>query len=286
MSREQLIDPEELSARLGDAGVVIVDCRFDLADPHAGRKSYAEGHIPAAVFMDLNQDLATPPHGNSGRHPLPDVARFEATASRLGIGDTTAVIVYDGGSGAMAARAWWVFRWLGHENVKLLNGGMAAWKAAGLPVTDKAPQPEPATFVARVRGEKVVSSEELENAPDGIEALNLFDARDASRFDGLKEPIDRIAGHVPGARNLPFTENLDADGNWKSVAELRKVWTAKLGHDRDVDSIVMCGSGVTACHLALSALEAGFKEPRLYVGSWSEWITDPGRPIGRKNAQK
>jgi len=281
MSSNQLIDSNGLKGHLDNQELKIIDCRFDLADPSAGWRDYDAAHIPGAVFMDLNDDLASNPKEQTGRHPLPDVTRIEATIGRLGIGNTTSVVVYDNGNGAMAARAWWIFRWLGHEDVRLLDGGMAAWKAANYPLNGAVVTHPPTEFVAHVRDELVITSGEICANTDDVESLNLLDARDASRFAGAHEPIDKVAGHVPGARNLPFPESLSADGRWKGREELEELWSRYLGRNRQTEWVAMCGSGVTACHLALSAVEAGYREPRLYVGSWSEWITDPSRPIGR-----
>ena len=282
MSSHQLIHPNDLHRQLDSQYLRIIDCRFDLADPFSGRRAYEAAHIPGAVFMDLNKDLASKPNVQTGRHPLPDVTRIEATIGRLGISRSTPVVVYDAGNGAMAARAWWIFRWLGHSDVRLLDGGMSAWRAADYPLNGDIVSPEPTEYVAEVRDELVITSEELYANLDDVESLNLLDARDASRFAGEHEPIDKIAGHVPGARNLPFPESLNDDGSWKGREELGEMWSRYLGPGRQAEWVAMCGSGVTACHLALSAIEAGYREPRLYVGSWSEWITDPSRPIGRE----
>ena len=282
MINHQLSDPNELLRQLDSQDVKIIDCRFDLADPSAGRREYDASHIPGAMFLDLNKDLASRPKKQTGRHPLPDVARTEATIGRLGISNTTPVVVYDDGNGAMAARAWWVFRWLGHDDVRLLDGGMSAWKAANYPLNNAVESAEPAEFLADVRDERVITSEEIYANVADVESLNLIDARDASRFAGEHEPIDKVAGHVPGARNLPFPESLSDGIRWKGREELNELWSRYLGPGKQTEWVAMCGSGVTACHLALSAVEAGYREPRLYVGSWSEWITDPSRPIGRK----
>ena len=277
MTANQLICAEELSKIRQSDNIRIVDCRFDLADPAAGRRSYDDAHIPGAVFLDLNNDLASAQTGTSGRHPLPDPALFEKTVSRLGIGNDTRVVVYDANSGAMAARAWWIFRWLGHDDVRLLDGGLESWSQSfelsslQLPV-------RPRKFKARERPEMVITSAEIVGT-DEVAALNLVDARDAARFRGEHEPIDPIAGHIPGARNLPFVASLTAAGCWKSAEDLAALWAECLGHNKATDWVAMCGSGVTACHLAISALQAGYQEPRLYVGSWSEWIADSSRPI-------
>jgi len=282
MSSHQLVDPKRLKGELDNQDLKIVDCRFDLADPSAGRRDYDAAHIPGAVFMDLNDDLASRPNEQTGRHPLPDVARIEATIGRLGIGNSTTVVVYDNANGAMAARAWWIFRWLGHADVRLLDGGLSAWRAVSYPINGTVESPAPADFVAQVRDELVITTAEIFARVEDMDSLNLLDARDAGRFAGEQEPIDKVAGHVPGARNLPFPESLNAAGRWKGREELGELWSRFLGNSKQTEWVAMCGSGVTACHLALSAVEAGYKEPRLYIGSWSEWISDPGRPIGRE----
>ena len=280
MSIKPLLECQELSGRLEDSNWRVIDCRFDLSDSTAGRRDFEAAHIPGAVFMDLNEDLAAKPEAGTGRHPLPDVALIEGKIGRLGVDRSTTVVVYDGGNGAMAARAWWIFRWLGHENVKLLNGGWAAWAALGHPVSSDPVVVSPTKFVAKLRDEMVVTTDEISSSMEQIPAMNLLDARDARRFAGEHEPIDKVAGHVPGARNLPFPESLNDDGSWKSAAELAALWSRQLGNNKQTQWVAMCGSGVTACHLALSAVEAGYREPRLYIGSWSEWIADSGRPIG------
>jgi thiosulfate/3-mercaptopyruvate sulfurtransferase len=277
VSGNQLITAEELHELGGNANIRIVDCRFELADPEAGRRSYDDAHIPGAVFLDLNKDLASSQTATSGRHPLPGPATLAKTLGRLGIDQQTRVVVYDANNGAMAARAWWLFRWLGHHEVCLLDGGLAGWSQR-FAVCAAEPAVRPRKFKARVHPEIVITSEEIVAAHD-VAALNIVDARDAARFRGENEPIDPVAGHIPGARNLPFVESLTAQGGWKSTAELETIWANFLGKNKATPWVAMCGSGVTACHLAVSALQAGYQAPRLYVGSWSEWIADPSRPI-------
>ncbi len=280
MSATQLISTRELNENLRAESCSVVDCRFDLSDSTAGRRAYKEGHIPGAVYADLNKDLAAPVGAGTGRHPLPDVPSITATLGRLGISNSTAVVVYDEGIGAVAARLWWMLRWLGHDNVRLLDGGLAAWTASGYSLSAKRVVAIPAEFQSVARYEMVLKTSEINESGADAASLNLIDARDRARYAGELEPIDTVAGHIPGARNLPFAESMDENGRWKSVDELRKLWGHHLGDDRRTEWSVMCGSGVTACHLAISALEAGYREPRLYVGSWSEWITDSNRPIG------
>jgi len=278
MRRRQLIDSSELSKHLNDDSWRIIDCRFDLSDPEAGRRDYEQAHIPGAVFVDLNLDLASPPTPSSGRHPLPDIGKLSATFGLFGIDSETNVVVYDASNGALAARAWWLLRWLGHDNVKLLDGGYLRW-AAEHPVSQDRVTVNTKAFLPRVRHELCITTAEIMEAVSTQESLNILDARDPARFNGIVEPIDAVAGHVPGARNFPFQGNLRTDGLWKSQVELQALWEQCLGRERDSPWVAMCGSGVTACHLAISALEAGYAEPRLYVGSWSEWIVDPDRPV-------
>ncbi|MDH5622274.1 MAG: sulfurtransferase, partial [Gammaproteobacteria bacterium] len=257
----------------------VIDCRFYLSDVTQGRREYAEGHVPGAVFMDLNADLASVPDATTGRHPLPAVEAIAAKIGRLGIDNRSNVVVYDTDTGAMAARCWWIFRWLGHSKVQLLDGGLAAWRRSGLPVSSNVPAPNTVNFIARPKASAVIGTNELEGLIGTDNMPTVFDARDTGRFAGMHEPIDPVAGHVPGARNLPYTESLAADGRWKSPTELEALWRRYLGDGKETRWVAMCGSGVTACHLALSALEAGYAEPRLYAGSWSEWIRDRRRPV-------
>lgn len=274
-----LMDAQELLERLDDPDWAVIDCRFDLGDPDAGRRAYEDAHIPGAVFLDLDKDLAGEVTPETGRHPLPDPKALAATLGDLGIGESHSVIVYDAGPGAIAARAWWVLRWLGHDAVYLLNGGLAHWQSLGMPAEGGSRSSSATVFNARVRDGFVLSTTELVADVAAIPRLDLLDARDATRFRGEVEPIDPVAGHVPGAINLPFGRFVDEDGTWRPLHVRAALLEDAIGTDRGVDWSVMCGSGVTACHLAISGLEAGFRQPRLYVGSWSEWILDPQRPI-------
>ncbi|MGB5512669.1 MAG: sulfurtransferase [Woeseiaceae bacterium] len=276
-----LISVEELSSRIGAADLRIIDCRFDLADTSAGRRSYLDAHIPGAVYADLDDDLAAPVTHDSGRHPLPEPETFAATCKQFGISHTTDVVVYDRNSGAVAARAWWMLHWLGHTRVRLLDGGFERWVKLSNPTVGGEELSAPCEFVACPRLDWLLTTDELASSKARIRTLNLYDARDAARFRGEHEPIDPVAGHIPGSYNLPYSVSLAADGRWKSTAELEALWGVVLGDDKTKAWAVMCGSGVTACHLALSATEAGYSAPRLYAGSWSEWIRDPARPIGR-----
>jgi len=274
-----LIDAPTLASLLESEGCVAIDCRFDLAHVQAGRQLYDESHIPGAIFLDLNRDLAGPVHPDTGRHPLPDVEQVNATLGSLGIGHSDTLVVYDGGNGSLAARAWWILRWLGVESIRLLDGGFAQWVALDLPLENLKPTRLPVVFNGKPRDALVLTTAELAAERSSILARNLVDARDRERFLGECEPIDSVAGHIPGSVNAPFSEFVTGAGTWRPLEERTALLEAVLGTDREADWSVMCGSGVTACHLAISGLEAGFREPRLYVGSWSQWIRDSDRPI-------
>ena len=279
-----LIDAPTLASRLNGERCVAIDCRSELANIDAGRQLYDEGHIPGAVFLDLDRDLAGPVRAATGRHPLPAVDQINTTLGKFGIGHKDTLVVYDGGNGSLAARAWWILRWLGLESIRLLDGGFAQWKALGLPIDVNEPRREPAAFTGKPNDSMVLTTEELAADLSSVRDHKLLDARDRQRFLGEHEPIDPVAGHIPGSVNAPFVDFVTKDGTWRPLAERAALLEAVLGSDREAVWSVMCGSGVTACHLAISGLEAGFREPRLYVGSWSEWIRDPERPIGTGEA--
>lgn len=278
------IDSGSLEALIGRPTIVILDCRFDLSAPEAGRQAYEREHIPTASYVDLNRDLSSPATPATGRHPLPRPERIAARFEELGIDSDTQVIAYDESNGSFAARAWWLLRWLGHPRAAVLDGGIKAWIRAGGALESGLP---PATgqavgrrFIAEVDHGAVITTAELEQALGNLKGL-LVDARAPERFAGRIEPIDPVAGHVPGARNHPFTDNLDADGRFLAAAELRRRWLERLAGTSPEDAVAMCGSGVTACHNLLALQLAGLPGARLYAGSWSEWIRDAGRPVAR-----
>jgi thiosulfate/3-mercaptopyruvate sulfurtransferase len=283
MAAHNLIDCATLAERLGDPGWRIFDCRFDLADTGRGAAAYAQGHIPGAFYAHLDHDLSGPITPHSGRHPLPDPAALGAWLGRHGVAADTRVVAYDDSGGSMAVRLWWLLRWLGHRAVVLLDGGWPAWQRTGLPIETAPPA---AVRAARFRGspdwDQVVTSAQIEHqlAVGAAEPL-LLDARTAPRFRGEAEPIDPVAGHIPGARNLPLQDNLDPDGTFRPPAALRTLYLAALSGHRPQDVAAMCGSGVTACHNLLAMELAGLPGGRLYAGSWSEWIRDPARPVAR-----
>ena len=278
MNTHTLIQAEALAEQLGDSRLRIFDCRFDLARPDSGRQRYLDEHLPGAVYADLNRDLSAPATARSGRHPLPSPATFEARLRAWGVNAESLVVAYDDGNGAYAARLWWMLRWLGHDAVRVLDGGMRRWLALGLPLDEVVPVPASGDFVARVRAEWTADAAMvLMAAGDATE--RVLDVRAPERYRGEVEPIDAVAGHVPGARNHPFTASLDAQGRFLPPDELRRQLSASLDGVPADRTIAMCGSGVTACHLLLALEHAGFSGARLYPGSWSEWSSDPTRPV-------
>jgi thiosulfate/3-mercaptopyruvate sulfurtransferase len=278
MRNSPLIDASSLARHLDDPAWVIVDCRFTLTDPAAGRTAYSRSHIPGARYADLDRDLARPPGPREGRHPLPASEDFAQRLGAWGIGHDTTVVAYDEGGGAIAARLWWMLRWLGHDRSLVLDGGLAAWEAAKLPLQADSPRVQAIRYAPRpVAAHAVVTAAQI---PEIIAAGGLLlDARGAVRYRGEQEPIDPVAGHVPGAVNRPFSENLNVSGRFKDATDLRAEIESLLGGRAPSDAVAMCGSGVTACHLLLAMAVAGLEGGKLYAGSWSEWIRDPGRPV-------
>jgi thiosulfate/3-mercaptopyruvate sulfurtransferase len=276
-----LIEPAALAARLAAPGVsdtVVIDCRHDLSRPEWGRQEFAAGHVPGAVFAHLDRDLSGPVTPQSGRHPLPDPAALAGFLGAAGIDADTRVVAYDQDRGMYAARLWWLLRWLGHERVAVLNGGLAAWRAAGLPLQATATARSARQFLTRPALVRQVSTAQVEAELAAGELL-LLDARGADRFAGDNETLDPVAGHVPGARNQPFTLNLQADGRLQPAAALRAMWREVLDATPPTQVVAMCGSGVTACHNLLALELAGLPGARLYAGSFSEWIRDPQRKV-------
>ncbi len=273
-----LIGIAQLSSLLGEAAIMIFDCRFTLAEPAAGRRAYEKAHIPGAYFAEMDRDLSTP-HipGKTGRHPLPAKADWIAKVKSWGIHPGLQVVLYDDNGGASAARLWWMLQWIGHEKVAVLDGGWQAWTAAGMPVTDAVPAPRaPSTFdyASAPSAATLISAQEVNGS-----AQLLLDARDPPRFRGEVEPIDPVAGHIPGAVCSPFGANLSAAGRFKSAEELRAKFADAAHSNRPV--VCYCGSGITACHNILAMAIAGLPLPALYAGSWSEWIVDPARPVAK-----
>jgi thiosulfate/3-mercaptopyruvate sulfurtransferase len=280
MDFRTLISADELRAQLAAPDLVIFDCRHDLMNPDAGAQAYAHGHIPGARFAHSDTDLAGPKTGRTGRHPLPDPAVFMAWLGRNGVDARRQVVAYDHAGGASATRLWWMLRhWLGHERAAVLDGGWEAWVRAGGPVTAELPRIAAASFSGAPRPAWVdVDYVRAHlNHPD----VTLIDARSPERYRGETEPIDPVAGHIPGARNRLYKENLDASGRFKPAAALRAAFTALLDGKRPDQIVHQCGSGVSACHNILAMEVAGLTGSRLYPGSWSEWCADPSRPVAR-----
>jgi thiosulfate/3-mercaptopyruvate sulfurtransferase len=273
-----LISPQDVLSNLHRQDWVIVDCRFDLMQPDWGFLSYQEGHIPGAVYADLDRDLSGPRTPLTGRHPLPDPDVFCRRLSQWGIDPTKQVVVYDTVGGAFAARLWWLLRFFYHEAVAILDGGFDHWVRQGFPVEKGVHTNSPSIFRAQSKPSFFVTTAEIEQHLQQPRFL-LIDARAPERYRGETEPIDPVAGHIPGAVNRFHQNNLNPDGTFKSPVTLREEFTALLGSTPPEQVVVYCGSGVTSCHLILAMEIAGLHGARLYVGSWSEWIRDPNRPI-------
>ncbi|HEU4964164.1 MAG TPA: sulfurtransferase [Bacilli bacterium] len=268
-----------LREHLTDANLRIVDCRFVLGQPQAGRTAYDQSHIPGAIHADLEQDLSAPvaPNGHGGRHPLPDLDTFVRKLGQWGIDANTTVLAYDDQGGAMASRFWWMLTYLGHKNTYLLNGTLTHWLQRDLPVTAEVPSVTATLFTPDLQKDLLVSMSDVQakrNSPDTV----LIDSREPMRYRGEQEPIDKAAGHIPGAHNRFWKDALHADNTWKSPAE-QQVRFAALNLDPQQEVIVYCGSGVTACPNVLALKEAGFEQVKLYLGSWSDWISYADNPI-------
>lgn len=276
MAFTALIDAETLTAHLDDPDWVVLDCRAVLTDPGGGLAAWRAGHLPGAAHVDLDAVLSGPRAPGSGRHPLPDPAALAAHLGALGVGAGTQVVCYDGGELAFAARAWWLLRWLGHRAVAVLDGGFRLWHDQGRPVgTDRPARRNAQRFTAQVDSALIADLDTLPGA--GL----LVDARAPERFRGEVEPLDPVAGHIPGAVNQPAAANLDTGGHLRDPAALRAQWQALLGAHEPREVVCYCGSGVSACVNLLALEVAGLPGARLYAGSWSQWCTDPSRPVER-----
>jgi len=274
-----LVSTAELAERLQNPiALRIFDCRHDLANPALGEQQYAEGHIPGALFAHLDRDLSGPKTGKNGRHPLPEPKVFVGWLGKHGLQPTDQVVCYDGGSGAHAARLWWMLRWVGHPSVAVLDGGFAKWQKEGRPVSTEVKQPTGWTYPGRAQTSMVAYLSHVEKK---FKKAALLDARAPARYRGEQEPIDPVAGRIPGAKNRFNNDNLTAEGTFKQPDVLRAEFDAVLAGRHPSDVINYCGSGVAACHNALAMEIAGLSGSRVYPGSWSEWSADPSRPISR-----
>jgi thiosulfate/3-mercaptopyruvate sulfurtransferase len=281
-----LVDAGQAAARLADPRLRIFDCRYELARPAAGREAWLRGHLPGAVHVDLHHDLAGSTTPRSGRHPLPAVEDFAARLRAWGVDDDSLLLAYDDAGGLWASRFWWMTAiWLGHRHVALLDGGLRAWAGLGLPMTtDVPPTPPTGNFTARADAARIADADATAAAaldPQG----RVLDARAGERFRGEVEPIDPVAGHVPGALNLPSSAVLGPNGRFLAPGALARLFGTRLGSVPPAATIAMCGSGVTACQLLFAMEYAGLPGARLYPGSWSEWSRDPSRPVAKEGAR-
>uniref|UniRef100_B8HXZ5 Rhodanese domain protein n=1 Tax=Cyanothece sp. (strain PCC 7425 / ATCC 29141) TaxID=395961 RepID=B8HXZ5_CYAP4 len=264
-----VVSPQWLFGHLQAPDIVIVDCRFALNDPEWGQQQYNRGHLPGAYFLDLNRDLSRPVSLHGGRHPLPDPIVLADKLNQIGLTAQTLVVAYDDARFAFAARLWWLLRWLGHERVAVLDGGLPAYLAAGYPLTPDLPPPRPGQFVPQVQSEKVVGIDGVRASQD-LPDVVLIDAREQERYRGEREPIDPIAGHIPGAVNYCWKNVTDEQGHLRSPQDLQAYWSEVVSAE---EIIVYCGSGVTACVNLLALEAAGIKTAKLYAGSWSDWCS-------------
>ena len=269
-SNQFVVSGEWLLEHLEDPLVAIADCRFSLAEPQLGRQQYQTSHISGAYYLDLNEDLSSAVKEHGGRHPLPNPTELASKLSRMGVHfEKTFVVAYDDSRLAFASRLWWLLRYLGHDRVAVLEGGFAAWEKAGYPVTNKIPPLKQAEFEPQIQSSMKVDITAVKNRKD-LPGVTLVDSRDRDRYEGIREPIDKIAGHIQGAVNYPWREVTDENGYLLSPAELHRRWSDL---DREQEILVYCGSGVTACVNLLSLELAQIHTGKLYPGSWSDWIS-------------
>ena len=274
----QLVTAAQLAKHLPSADWVVVDCRFSLEDPQRGERDYQQAHIPGSHYAHLDRDLSSAViAGQTGRHPLPSQTQLNQLFARLGVHPDSHVVLYDDGPGAFASRLWWLLAWQGKSRLYMLDGGLNAWRKAGLGLSQALPSTETGSFQGQPQTDWLMDAATLNQALQTERAPTLLDARALPRFRGDVEPLDAVAGHIPTAQCLPFTDNLDADGFWLSPAALQK----RLAAFNPSDTVCYCGSGVTACHNLAAFALAGLALPKLYAGSWSEWITDPTRPVAQ-----
>ena len=273
-----LISTELLAAHLNDSSWLIADCRYNLKDEHWGAAQYGAGHIPGAVFVNLAHDLVGPRTGTNGRHPLPSLDAMAATFARLGIGDETQVVAYDQDAGPFASRLWWMLRYLGHDAVAVLDGGFAKWTREGRPLRTAGETRLPALFTPRLRREMRLTVDEVMAHLDDRSML-LIDARSQERYEGQPDPLDNVYGHIPGARNRPYRRNISDEGTMRPAGQLKADFERVLGDRTPRETVMYCGSGVTACHNLLAMEHAGLSGAKLFAGSWSEWEANLKRPV-------
>jgi thiosulfate/3-mercaptopyruvate sulfurtransferase len=270
-----LVSTQQLAGHLAEWR--IFDCRHDLMKPDLGEQQYREAHIPGALFAHMERDLSAPKNGKNGRHPLPEVEKFIQWVGAKGVGPSDQVVCYDAANGSTAARLWWMLRWIGHRDVAVLDGGLAKWLREGRPVDAVVPQPKATVYPAKAASGAL----DVRAVEKNLKDLFLLDARAPARYRGEQEPIDPVAGRIPGARNRFNADNVLPDGTFKDRDSLKKDFLSVLGNQKPSEVIHYCGSGVSACHNLLAMEIAGLTGGKLYPGSWSEWIADPARPRGK-----
>lgn len=273
-----LISTAELSLRINDPGFAIVDCRFKLDDTSWGERKYCAAHVPGAAYAHLDRDLSGAMNGTNGRHPLPDAASLAETFGRLGISDDTQVVGYDQDNGMFASRLWWLLRWLGHDAAAVLDGGFTQWSAEGRPTSSDPERRAARVFTGSPRRDMIVDADRVASIAAASD-WRLIDARAPERYRGEVEPLDRVAGHIPGARNYFFGRNVDGRGRFLPPETLREQLQESFGGVSHDHIVCYCGSGVTACQNLLALEHVGIAGAKLYPGSWSEWCSDPNRPV-------
>jgi len=279
MNYSTIVSCEMLAEHLNDPDWSVFDCRHQLSDVGYGEMAYAEGHVPGAFFMHLDRDLSSPMNGLNGRHPLPDPQLLAKKLGAAGVSRQTQVVVYDDAGGMVAGRLWWLLRWLGHDRVALLDGGINQWVKEGRPLSVEQPKSAPVVFEIAQRDWVATSDEVLVNID--AKEFCVVDARAPDRFRGENETLDPVGGHIPGARNRFFRDNLDANGLFRPAADLSREFLSLFDGVAPEKTVMQCGSGVSACHNLLAMEIAGLRGARLYAGSWSEWCSDPARPVER-----
>ncbi|MGZ4999643.1 MAG: sulfurtransferase [Methylomonas sp.] len=280
-----LVSAKTLADNLNNPDWVIFDCRFSLADSEAGGRAYRQGHIPGARYAHLNDDLSSPVKSYTGRHPLPDFAQLVKKLGAWGVSSRSQVVVYDDAGGAFAGRMWWLLRCMGHSAVAVLDGDIRHWRKLGLPMTTTLPKIATSQFRSYLDTQQWLSAEQVENAL-ATQSITLIDARTPERFNGLQEPIDPVAGHVPKALNRPFQLNLGKDGLFLPAGKLKSQFQALTASSPAGQVVHMCGSGVTGCHNLLAMEVAGLSGSKLYAGSWSDWIVNRNRSVAGKTGTK